>query len=259
MVQNRIIVLSDDDAIFDRVRSAGSVASVTGIACLTEPCAAGSGSTLIIDPGAVHPCCLDRLGEWSRQRPLRQVVYLCLPAPPGILFSLPHVHPGRVAELREIESLLRRDGRRASIWSTWQEMGNRLTDGAGDHRRRRFLELMRTRHAQGRSAAQVAAALGVGVRHLSRLMRRWFGVPPRVMLGLFRVECVARDLRSTGTRLTDLASMHGYSTRQGMSRQFQAYTGLTPVAYRLSAQRGRETHLRVVPVPEVRRREPAGT
>lgn len=236
MVQSRIVVLSDSGSIVERVREAGAGASVVGIGCLAGDGAADHGGLLIIDPGAVHPCCLEKLTEWSRRRPLRRVVYLCLPAPAAILFSLPHVHPGTVSDLREIETALRRGHGNASARSAWGEIGRFLPGGNGDDRRQRFLTLARSRHQRGLTAAQAAGALGVGVRHLSRLVQQWFGYPPRVILGLFRVECLARDLRRTGMRLTELALMHGYATRQGMSRHFQAYTGITPGAYRFAAQ-----------------------
>jgi AraC-like DNA-binding protein len=238
MVQSRIVVLSDSASIIEKVRSAGNGASVVGVECLVGAGAVDHGGLLIIDPGAVHPCCLERLGQWSRRRPLRRVVYLCLPAPAAILFSLPQVHPGTVAELRDIETALRRGGGNASARSAWRDLQRLLIGGDDDDRRQSFLALARGRHPRGLTASQAADSLGVGVRHLSRLIRQWFGYPPRVVLGLFRIECLAGDLRRSGARLTELALLHGYATRQGMSRHFQAYTGITPGAYRFAAESG---------------------
>lgn len=234
----RIYVLSDSDRIIDMVRSIEEDASVSGIGCLKEPGINWQGATLVVDPGAVHPCCLDNLRAWSMQSPLRQVLYLTLPAPPPILFALPQIHPGRITDMKGVRAALERDRRGSVLRSAWRDLGGRLFTGSGDDRLRQFLTLVREDHQRELTVARTATALGVGIRHLSRLAWKWFGYPPRVVLGLFRVECLMQDLRTSGMRLTELARMHGFANRRSLSRHFQSYTGMTPAAYRFARRTG---------------------
>lgn len=238
MSHRRIYVLSDSDPIIERVRSIDDDASVAGIGCLKEPGITWPGATLIVDPGAVHPCCLDTLRSWSLESPVRQVLYLTLPAPPPILFALPQIHPGRITDMKGIRAALERDRRGSALRSAWRELGGRLLSKTGDDRLRQFLSLVRENHQRELTVATTAAALGVGIRHLSRLAWKWFGYPPRVVLGLFRVECLMQDLRTSGIRLTELARLHGFANRRSLSRHFQSYTGMTPAAYRFARQAG---------------------
>lgn len=238
MSHQRIYVLSDSDRIIDMVRSIEDEASVSGIGCLKEPGINWQGATLVVDPGAVHPCCLDNLRSWSMQSPLRQVLYLTLPAPPPILFALPQIHPGRITDMKGIRAALERDRRGSVLRSAWRDLGGRLLTGSGDDRLRQFLTLVREGHQRDLTVASTAAALGVGIRHLSRLAWKWFGYPPRVVLGLFRVECLMQDLRTSGMRVAELARLHGFANRRSLSRHFQAYTGMTPAAYRFARQTG---------------------
>lgn len=238
MSHRRIYVLSDSNQIIDMVRSIDDDARVAGIGCLKEPGLSWQGATLVVDPGAVHPCCLDTLRSWSMQSPLRQVLYLTLPAPPPILFALPQIHPGRITDMRGIRAALERDRRGSVLRSAWRDLGGRLFTGSGDDRLRQFLTLVREGHQRDLTVASTAAALGVGLRHMSRLAWKWFGYPPRVVLGLFRVECLTQDLRTSGMRVTELARLHGFANRRSLSRHFQSYTGMTPAAYRFARQAG---------------------
>lgn len=238
MSHRRIYVLSDSDSIIDTVRSIGDDASVAGIGCLKEPGITWPGATLVVDPGAVHPCCLDTLRSWSMQSPVRQVLYLTLPAPPPILFALPQIHPGRIADMKGIRAALERERRGSVLRSAWRDLGGKPIAGSGDDRLRQFLSLVREDHQRQLTVASTAAALGVGIRHLSRLAWKWFGYPPRVVLGLFRVECLMQDLRTSGMRVTELARLHGFANRRSLSRHFQSYTGMTPAAYRFARQAG---------------------
>lgn len=249
MPQRLIVVLTNTDSIVDKVRSAGGGASVLGVACLTKAGTTDQGPIIVIDPGAIQNCCIGRLREWSMQRPPRQVIYLCLPASPMTLFSLPQIHPGKVINLGAIEPVLRTGRRDTLTRSAWRGMHRLLSVHAGDDRRGRFVSMARTRHQRGLTVARAAAALDVGARQLSRLVREWFGYPPHVVLGLFRVECLTRDLRMTDKGLMELASMHGYTSRRTMSRNFRAYTGTTPRTFRFATKENRTAEEDVAVVP----------
>jgi len=238
MQQGPVVVLSRFGQVVSKVRSVLREARVSAVSCLDDARAGDRNSTLLIDPGTIEPCCLKRLVEWSGQRPLRRVIYLCLPGPPEVLFSLPQLHPGAVKALRDVETLLGGRSRRTPARSAWQKIGRLLSEDGRDDCRRRFLTLARVPHRRVLTAAGAAGSLDLGVRHLSRLVQAWFGYPPRIVFGFFRIECLARDLRMTGLRLGDIASRHGYPSPQVMSRQFRAYTGLTPGAYRFKTRTG---------------------
>jgi AraC-like DNA-binding protein len=248
MQQARVIALSGSETVVQEIRRHLPEASVERIDCLENIPPVEGRAALIVDPGAVQPCCLHWLGDRRRRTALGRVIYLCLPAPRAILFSLPQACPGRVVELKDLGTILRRH-RPHLTRLAWRQMASILSAPSWDARRRRFVALARA-HRKGRlSSGDVAKALSIGVRQLDRLSREWFGHPPHVVLGLFRVERLVRDLRRGATDLAELVREHGYVSRQSLNRQFQAYTGLTPAAFRSQEPGRRATILRAPRVP----------
>jgi AraC-like DNA-binding protein len=248
MQQTRVIALSGSDTVVQAIRKHLPEAFVERIDCLENIPDVEWRATLIVDPGAVQPCCLRWLGDRRRRKVLGKVIYLCLPAPRAILFSLPQACPGRVVELKDLGTILRRH-RPHLTRLAWQQMAGILSAPAWDARQRRFLALARARRRGRLSSGEVAKALRIGVRQLDRLSRDWFGHPPHVVLGLFRVERLARDLRRGANGLAELVREHGYVSRQSLNRQFQAYTGLTPAAFRIQDPARRSTILRAPRLP----------
>jgi AraC-like DNA-binding protein len=248
MTQPRIVALSASDTVIRTIRVSAPESEVERVDCVGEVRSPDPGVTLIVDPGAVQPCCLRRLRAEESRSVFRRVIYLCLPAPRSILFSLPMARPGKVVELKELGTILRRH-RPHLTRLAWQQLDSILSSSSWDARQRRFVALARARRKGRLSSGDVAKALRVGVRQLDRLSRNWFGHSPHVVLGLFRVERLARDLRRGAADLAELVREHGYVSRQSLNRQFQAYTGLTPSAFRIQDPARTSTILRAPRVP----------
>ena len=239
MQKRKVILLSTSDSVIETIRAAAPGQEINTVACLSDVNPAHSGAAVVIDPGAVRACCLSTLELWQEHHPVERLIYLCVPAPPAVLIALGQAHPGSIAEMEDIRAVLERDQSGAPPRAAWLQRERLLNRLGPDRRQRQFVSLAKD-HSHGRcSESQAAAALHVGVRHLCRLARRWFGYPPRIVLGLPRIERLARELRETGAGLKALASSYGYASRQAMSRQFLAYTGLTPAAYRSMIQSAR--------------------
>lgn len=79
----------------------------------------------------------------------------------------------------------------------------------------------------GRSVTATADALGITRRHLDRLMLEHVGMPPKPFQ---RVERFQRFVRAidAGTSLSVAAADVGYADQSHLTREVQAFSGLTP-------------------------------
>lgn len=78
-----------------------------------------------------------------------------------------------------------------------------------------------------------AAALGVSVRTVQRLARRYVGITPVAMIRRRRLQEAAERLRTEpGIPLADVAADLGYADHAHLTRDFRAVLGITPSAYR---------------------------
>jgi AraC-like DNA-binding protein len=78
-----------------------------------------------------------------------------------------------------------------------------------------------------------AAALGVSVRAVQRLARRFVGITPVAMIRRRRLQEAAERLRTEAdVGLADLAADLGYADHAHLTRDFRTVLGLTPSAYR---------------------------
>lgn len=81
-----------------------------------------------------------------------------------------------------------------------------------------------------------AAALGVSVRTVQRLARRYVGITPVAMIRRRRLQEAAERLRGDpGAALADLAADLGYADHAHLTRDFRAVLGITPSGYRHTA------------------------
>lgn len=84
--------------------------------------------------------------------------------------------------------------------------------------------------AWGSSVAGAARSLGVGERHLERLLQRRTGRTPVFWRQLARIRRAALALGTGGRRdaLAELAVDQGFSDQAHMTREFQRWLGVTP-------------------------------
>jgi AraC-like DNA-binding protein len=82
-----------------------------------------------------------------------------------------------------------------------------------------------------------ASALGVSVRTVQRLARRYVGVTPVAMIRRRRLQEAAERLRvEPGVGLADVAADLGYADHAHLTRDFRAVLGITPTTYRRAAE-----------------------
>ena len=84
---------------------------------------------------------------------------------------------------------------------------------------------------------QAADQLGVSVRTLQRLARRYVGLPPLAMIRRYRLQEAAERLRTEpGLAIADIAAELGYADHAHLTAAFRDVLGFTPSGYRRSAQ-----------------------
>nr|WP_308442661.1 helix-turn-helix transcriptional regulator [Rugosimonospora africana] len=84
-----------------------------------------------------------------------------------------------------------------------------------------------------RRVEDVAARLGVSVRTLQRLARRYVGLPPLAMIRRRRLQEAAERVRTgQDTNLSAVAADLGYADHAHLANEFRSVLGFTPSAYR---------------------------
>lgn len=78
----------------------------------------------------------------------------------------------------------------------------------------------------------LARIAGVSLAQFDRRMRRIFQLSSSQFLIKTRIDAAARLLAETEEPIAAIAQAAGYSDQSGLSRQFRAVTGLTPLQYR---------------------------
>ncbi|MCC3276573.1 helix-turn-helix transcriptional regulator [Arthrobacter sp. zg-Y20] len=83
---------------------------------------------------------------------------------------------------------------------------------------------------------QLAGQLGVSVRTVQRLARRFVGLPPLAMIRRYRLQEAAERLRlHPETPIADVAADLGYADHAHLAADFREVLGFTPSGYRRSA------------------------
>ncbi|HET8947666.1 MAG TPA: helix-turn-helix transcriptional regulator [Candidatus Polarisedimenticolia bacterium] len=230
-MQSPVVLVTHSRALYQRLRSAAPPGSLQRVRCLGSSEPGPVARTVMVDPRAVDATCLSTLSGWRRSRAAHRVVYLAFPAPPDRLMTLPRIHPGPCLDVERAVESLKRLGSGASpapVWDDWA----RILEAAGRHERARVFLGVALRASGRNVVADGAAALGVGVRQLTRLCRRWFGHPPAAIVRQARIVRTLPDLMVSELSLTKIARRHGFSSRQAMTRLFATSAGLAPREFR---------------------------
>ncbi len=111
---------------------------------------------------------------------------------------------------------------------------------------------------RGAAVRDLVAESGASHRHFARGFRAAVGVTPRTYGRLARFEKLLAALHGAPARsLAELAAAMGYADQAHMNREFRAFTGLTPGAYRRIAPAD-SRHVPLDPGQFRSRRGPAG-
>jgi transcriptional regulator GlxA family with amidase domain len=121
---------------------------------------------------------------------------------------------------------LQRPGNQAqmSVFTTARRPGDALVRRVLDHA---------TAHLDADlTAASLAAAGGVSVRHLTRLFLAELGEPPGAVVRRMRLEVAARLLAGTDLPLSQVARRCGFSSAETLRQAFATRYGISPSRFR---------------------------
>jgi AraC-like DNA-binding protein len=96
----------------------------------------------------------------------------------------------------------------------------------------RALAVLRERHAERLTMAEVARAAGLGVSRLHEVFRRETGRTPAEMLAEIRLDCAEELLTRTRLPIAEIALRVGYSEQSALTRSLRRRRGTTPHAFR---------------------------
>lgn len=78
------------------------------------------------------------------------------------------------------------------------------------------------------STAQIAAGVGLSLRELERLFKRWLQTTPGAYYRRLRLEQARSLLQQSGLSVTDIANQCGFGSLAGFSRAYRARFGRSP-------------------------------
>src|ERR1700722_9468273 len=97
---------------------------------------------------------------------------------------------------------------------------------------RRVIEYVHAQMDQDIHVVQLAAIAGLSSAHFAQMFRRSTGCAPHQYVLRTRIERAKRMLRSTETRVIDIALSCGFQTPQHFARVFKKFCDATPASYR---------------------------
>ena len=95
----------------------------------------------------------------------------------------------------------------------------------------------RFNHSIGLS--EIAAAVGLHPSHLAKMFRRHYRCTVGEYIRRLRLEYAAQELSRSGKALGEIALAAGFYDQSHFTHLFKLHHGLTPAAYRASAQSGK--------------------
>jgi AraC family transcriptional regulator, regulatory protein of adaptative response / methylated-DNA-[protein]-cysteine methyltransferase len=108
----------------------------------------------------------------------------------------------------------------------------------------RGLRLIEAGFLDHRSVDALAAALGIGPRHLLRLFLRHAGATPSEVAATCRIQRAKRLLDDTTLRLSDIAFASGFGSIRRFNAAFRGVYGRPPSSFRRSARGGESRAVR---------------
>ena len=158
-----------------------------------------------------------------------------------VSYAAPELHAAVAAVMKTADANTDADddgsvrrARAAAVVGSWLE--TRVPDPSPEARLANRLEdLIRTQPSLTR-VDQAAEQLGLSVRTLQRLARRYVGLPPLAMIRRYRLQEAVERLRTDpGTGIADIAAELGYADHAHLTAAFREVLGFSPSGYRRSA------------------------
>jgi AraC-like DNA-binding protein len=96
----------------------------------------------------------------------------------------------------------------------------------------RSLEIIETRMAEKLTVEDIASSVYFSKYHYQRLFRALVGESVMEYVTKRRLTLAGRALRESDATILDIALQYGYDSREGFTRSFKAFMGVTPSQYR---------------------------
>jgi len=102
---------------------------------------------------------------------------------------------------------------------------------------RRAQVWLQQRFTQKVTIPELAAAVAVSQKTLTRRFRRQLDMTPQAFLRHLRMETAKRQLMHTERRIDRIAALVGYSDLGSFQEKFRVHTGMLPIAFRAATRR----------------------
>ena len=213
----------------------------------------GPGTTVIINPEAVHSCNPSQLSQWSYKMMYLDVRWLIeLQAELGVAngdefqhFKLTWLGDGACyQDYNQLFSLLVDNGGRLLTETALMEyfVTLILSDQQRDepdfgksvvHLRRAYEFIVE--HCQADiSVAEVAREAGLSHYRLIHAFKQQYGITPHALQIAQRIS-LARKMLKSGSRIADVAAETGFTDQSHFHRHFKRHVAVTPRQYQLAA------------------------
>lgn len=97
---------------------------------------------------------------------------------------------------------------------------------------KQFVAYLQHHYARNLLLPEIATALGVSKRHLTRIVHQEFGTSPKELLNRYRIQQAAKLLQSSSASVKAIAYQVGFDDPDYFSRVFRLHTGYLPSTYR---------------------------
>jgi AraC family transcriptional regulator len=104
--------------------------------------------------------------------------------------------------------------------------------GLGSARLRKIRELVHAKIEGDLGLEEMAQSVGLSTAHFARMFRKSTGETPHQFLLRQRLERARAMLRTSGTRILDVAVACGFKTQQHFAQVFRDVFGVRPTEYR---------------------------
>lgn len=227
-----LILLTTDPHLVKVVEELLPGLQISAVACLRDIPEPRRTDRLAIDPRSAARCCIERLRGLRLRLAPRRIHYLCLPARPEVLLTLPRVAPGTVTRIEELPALIGRQRRRSRAPLAWENRHRILSADGRPDRARHFLHLARMHSNDRYTVSEAAFDLDLHVRRLTRLSIEWFEYSPGIVISLSRITSLEKEIAATTTLLRVLAHAFGFRDQAAMTREFTRFASISPSVYR---------------------------
>lgn len=116
-------------------------------------------------------------------------------------------------------------------YNGFQIQDHKIKGGLSPHHMRLLKTFIQEQIAEKHSIESLANKVNLSPFHFARMFKESFGVSPAAYITRIRIDEVKRILK-TNLKLSEVSFITGFSQQSHMTKNFKAFTGMTPGIYR---------------------------